>query len=352
MTIKILIVDDSLTEYNLLKTIFEHEPDMKVIGHARNGQEALKQTELLKPDLITMDILMPLMDGFEATRAIMSHHPTPIVVISSAIFDESLKIAFKALEAGALSVIEKPTHLHLNQKYKRMIDTLRAMAEIKVIKRRFHIKHQSHVLNITNSDKHREFEIIAIGTSVGGPQALKIILSNLPADFPVPIVIVQHMTPGFIEGFAKWLNDNTLLKVKNAVDNEVLLGHTVYFAPDNYHLEVQREKNTHLLRAKLSKRPPVSGFCPSATVLLESVAEVCGSHAIGVLLTGMGNDGAQGLLALRHQKGHTIIQDQESAIVFGMPGVAQSLGAAEKIVKLDSIAEYLTKAVKEKIIIN
>jgi two-component system, chemotaxis family, protein-glutamate methylesterase/glutaminase len=348
--ITILIVDDSPTQTQLLKVLFEAEKDMRVIGCAKNGEEAIDMTVKLKPDIITMDIIMPIINGFEATRWIMSNQPTPIVVISSAANDMVLNTTFLALEAGALSVLEKPEDPNSPSfplMRQRIIDTVRNMSQIKVMTRRFHVpkkkglpikKIKAHPIT-TIKIKPGQYEIIAIGVSVGGPQALKTIFSQLSASFPLPIVVVQHMTTGFIQGFTHWLNKYCALTIKNAEDNEILLGGTIYFAPDHHHLHINRRQGK--LVAHLVKSAPVSGFCPSATVLLQSVAKTSGPHAIGILLTGMGNDGAQGLLELKNAKGHTLIQDKESAVVFGMAGVAHSLNAVDKIIALDKLADYL-----------
>jgi len=346
--INILIVDDSMTETIILKNLFEMEDDFRVIGCAQNGKEAIEMVARLKPDLITMDILMPIMDGLEATQKIMSQHPTPIVVISSKLDDREINTTFQALEAGALSVLEKPKGIsspNFHSSRKNIVNTVRAMSEIKVIKRRFPDKksHQSNIISTNNALK--EYELIAIGASVGGPQVLKKILSNLPADFPIPILIVQHMTPGFINGFTQWLNENVPLRVKNAEHQEELRRGAVYFAPDHFHLEVTRVRKK--LVANLVKSNPVSGFCPSATVLLNSVAKVCKENAIGILLTGMGSDGAQGLWELKKVHGHTLIQDPKSTVVFGMAGVAQSLGAVDKVIEIDQFADYLLKITKK-----
>jgi len=349
--IKILIVDDSKTETLLLKSILEAEADMKVIGCASNGREGLKLTALLKPDLITMDLAMPLLDGFEATRLIMSQHPTPIIVISSRLDDSSLNASFKALAAGALCVLEKPDQSKaaaFHSAKRRIIDAVRSMAEIKVIKRRFPITAKANkaaVIKPKPALTKGSFEIIAIGSSVGGPQALKNIFSKLPADFPIPIVVVQHMTPGFIHGFTQWLNKQVDPRVKEAENSELLIPGTVYFAPDNHHLEIIRRNGG--LYAKLTHGLPVSGFYPSANVLLKSVAMAAAKNAIGILLTGMGSDGALGLLDVKNAHGHTFTQDEQSAIVFGMAGVAHSLGAADRSIELDKIADYLVSIVKK-----
>ncbi len=349
--IKILIVDDSRTETRLLKSLFESAPDLQVIGCAQNGEEALKLTASLKPDLITMDLAMPILDGLKAIRLIMSQNPTPIVVISSRLNDFSLNASFKALSAGALAVLDKPqfNSPSFQPGKTRLIETVRCMAEIKVVKRRFQTgpleKRLAHP-ELQYSAPREAFEILAIGSSVGGPQALKAILSKLALDFPIPIVVVQHMTEGFIHSFTQWLDKHVALHVKEAQDQELLLPGTVYFAPDKAHLEIGRRENK--LYAKLSEGKPVSGFYPSVTVLLKSVAKVSAKNAIGVLLTGMGNDGALGLLDLKNAEGHTLTQDPKSAVVYGMAGVAHSLGAVDRIVDLTEIADYLTSLTKIK----
>lgn len=349
--IKILIVDDSATETALLTHIFEEHPDLKVIGCAKNGAEAIKLAPLLKPDIISMDIQMPVMDGLEATRIIMSQFPTPIVVISSKLNDGSLDVTFNALKAGALSVLAKPgnvTSTSFENEKKRITDTIRSMAEINVVRRRAKIKQTTQKAIPPSIPKSlSKPEVIGIGASVGGTQAINAILSALPATFPVPIVIVQHMMPGFISGFSSWLNANTSLHVQNAQHNDILKKGTVYFAPDNFHLEIHRQNAC--LTSKLIKKPPLAGFCPSITVLLQSIAKTCGKHAIGILLTGMGSDGAEGLLALKNAQGHTLIQDKESSVVFGMGGIAETLGAVDRTLRLDQFASYLIKITREDI---
>ncbi len=346
--IKILIVDDSPTEVALLESIFHHEKDFSIVGVAKNGEEAVAKVQVLKPDIITMDILMPVMNGLEATRAIMSRFPIPIVIISSAINNESMPITFEALEAGALAVLAKPIRdndASYTKSRQKIVDMVRSMAEIHVIKRRFFTKKQENKLihKPSSTETKRSYEVIVIGSSVGGPQALKTIFTTLPYDFPLPIVVVQHMTRGFINGFATWLNNNINLTVKIAEDREVLKPGTIYFAQDSYHTEIKREQGKLVI--KLKTGPSVSGFCPSVTVLFQSVARICGSAAIGIILTGMGNDGAQGLLELKKAKAHTLIQDPDSTVVFGMAGVAQSLGAVDKVIELDNMASYLTRVV-------
>lgn len=346
--IRVLIVDDSATETAILKSILESVDNIHVIGTAKNGDEAVKLVPILRPDIITMDIQMPTMNGLEATRLIMEQHPTPIVVISSKLNDERLQPAFQALEAGALTVIDKSFNITsptFAKTSKRIIDLVRTMSEIKVIRKRFHFNKspQKSVYRTELPLTFGHYSLLAIGASVGGPQALKVILTKLPSNFPVPIVIVQHMTPGFINAFAKWLDDSISLHVKTACDGEILQKGCVYFAPDGYHLHVIRAQQNYAANLVVGKK--TSGFCPSVTELLTSVAQTCGHQAVGVLLTGMGSDGAEGLLALKNAGGHTLIQDKQSAVVFGMAGVAQGLHAEDKVVELDGIADYLNKAI-------
>ncbi|MBI2786782.1 MAG: chemotaxis-specific protein-glutamate methyltransferase CheB [Legionella longbeachae] len=342
--IKIVIADDSKTEAALIQHIIESEKDMEVIGIAKNGQEAIELAAKFSPNLITMDIQMPIMDGLEATRRIMDQNPTPIVVISSMVNDESIHATFHILEAGALTALAKPVNIFspsFEESRKHIVDTIRSLSDIHVIKKPLKkLLPEVKTQHKTKPNKRATYEIIGIGASIGGPMALKTILSHLPADFPVPIMIVQHMSKGFIKGFAQWLAKNVNLKVKNAVDHEILEKGTIYIAPELKHMEIDRI-NEQLI-CTLMDGKPVSGFCPSITRLLQSIARVSGKKAIGLLLTGMSDDGANGLLELKKAQGHTLIQDQNSSIVFGMGAVAQSLNAVDHVIALQQIAAYLT----------
>ncbi|HJW86939.1 MAG TPA: chemotaxis-specific protein-glutamate methyltransferase CheB [Candidatus Brocadiaceae bacterium] len=340
--IKILITDDSDTIAALLKTLFEKEPDMRVIGMAKNGRQAVEMSRELRPDIITMDIRMPVMDGFEATRKIMSETPTPIVVVSSSVNDE-LQICFRAIEVGALAVIEKPCSVNLKGFQaisRKLVETVRAMAGVKVVRRYIRQPGIPVEVQVPVSDVPvHAFEIIAVGCSTGGPQALQAILSRLPAGFSTPIAVVQHMSQGFLLGMVEWLQKITPVELKLAEDGEILQTATVYFAPENKHLVLKRTAGR--LTSGLTSDPPVGQFRPSATTLFQSAARVCGKNAIGLLLSGMGDDGATGLLEMRNAGAHTVIQDKESSVVFGMPGSALALNAVDKVVELNGIALYL-----------
>ncbi|MES0372606.1 MAG: chemotaxis-specific protein-glutamate methyltransferase CheB [Mariprofundaceae bacterium] len=361
--IRVLIVDDSLVVAMLLKGMLDAEPDIEVVGHAHDGREGVRMAQKLKPDLITMDINMPHMDGFEATREIMATQPTPIVVVSASVDDEELQVTFRAIGAGALAVLEKPTGQsdpNFAKNRDELVDTVRAMSAVKVVRREKKArrlvesgefsagelkKSYSGALPARLSEREGEpFDLVAIGCSTGGPQALSEIVSKLPASFPAPIMVVQHISSGFMSGLVSWLDSIGPLSVKIAENGEKLLPGWIYMAPDGQHLLANRI-NGHLI-ASLNSAPPVGQFRPSATPLLQSVAKQCGAKAIGVMLSGMGSDGADGMKEMHDAKAHTFVQDEESSVVYGMPGSALKAGAVDMVVNLSEIGAYLTKLVK------
>lgn len=347
--IRILIAEDSNVVALLLKAIFSQEPDMEVVGHARNGQEAVRMNQELRPNLITMDIRMPVLDGFEATREIMSTTVTPIVVVSSSVNNEELRTTFRAIEEGALAVIEKPRgigHPDFESIRNELISTVRAMAEVKLVRRllRRQIINPNDIPIAPNAGNSCPYELIAIGCSTGGPQALHALLSALPTSFPAPIAIVQHISPGFIGGMVTWLEGQSSLTVKLAEENEPLLPGIVYLAPDAQHLLVTRIGQQ--LRASLNNGDAVNLFRPSATPFLQSVAKVCGNKAIGGMLSGMGADGASGLLELRNAGGRTFAQEPDSCVAAGMPKSAIAMNAVEQIISLENLALHLQQLTK------
>lgn len=340
--ISILIAEDSKVIALLLKGILEAEPDMKVVGVAEDGAKAIQMARDLKPDLVTMDIHMPQVDGFAAIRTIMAENPVPIVVVSSLSSGTERDVTFRAFEEGAVAVIEKPHNLHdsdFERTRKQLVETVRVMAEVKVVKRRLNAQRPAEVIGPCVLRPRGEYKMLAIGCSTGGPQVLHRILSALPADFPIPVVVVQHITHGFIGGLAEWLQGHTALKVKLAENGEQLRHSSIYFAPDDYHLLIAKSRNG--FRARLENGEPVRGFMPSVDQLLHSIAQSCSGQAIGLLLTGMGDDGARGLLEMKRSGCHTLIQDEASSVVFGMAGSALALDAVDRIVALKEISGYL-----------
>ena len=340
--IRILIAEDSKVIALLLSGIFENEPDMKVVGVAADGAKAIQMSRDMRPDLVTMDIHMPQVDGFAAIRTIMAENPVPIVVVSSPASGTEQDVTFRAFEEGAVAVIEKPQTLSdsdFERTRRQLVETVRAMAEVKVVKRRLNSQRPAERAGTCVLLPRGEYKVLAIGCSTGGPQTLHYILSALPADFPIPVVVVQHITHGFIGGLVEWLQGHTALKVKLAENGEHLRPSTIYFAPDDYHLLIARNRNG--FKVKLENGKQVRGFMPSVDQLLHSIAQNCSGQAIGMLLTGMGDDGARGLLEMKRSGCHTLIQDEASSVVFGMGGSALALDAVDRIVELKKIPDYL-----------
>lgn len=334
----VLIVDDSPTLRHLIRSILESDPDINVIGEAMNGKEAVDKCKRLSPDIITMDIRMPHMDGFQATEQIMSEVPKPILVLTSTMSDRELSITYKAIESGALMVVSKPKISKcLQTDAEHLVSTVKALADVNVLKRK---ARQLPVIPPPipglRMKKNEDIGIIAICASTGGPPVIQSILSGLQADFPIPIVIVQHISNGFTTSMVKWLDETVPLSVKEAENHEYLEAGTVYFAPDNTHLKISSVKTVHLVET-----PKIQGHRPSGTVLFNSVAHQYRRRGVGVLLTGMGSDGAEGLKALHNAGGYTIVQDEPSCIVFGMPQKAMELGAADDILPPDEITARL-----------
>lgn len=343
-TIRVLLAEDSPTARHHLADMINQSPGMRVVGEARDGEEVLALVEELKPDVVSMDIRMPRMDGLEATRQIMTRNPTPIVVVS-ALLDADIHLSFEALEAGALAVVEKPPARHdpsFPDKQRQLVNTLAAMAGVHVVRRWENLPGR-------NGTEPSEFaasapvkpEVIAIGASAGGPSALSTMLSSLPADLPVPVVVVQHMLDEFVPGLARWLNDGSPLKVRVASDGMILEPGVVHLSSGAAHLTVARRGDG--LVARLITAQGAYRYRPSVDVLFESVATTCGASAIGMLLTGMGDDGAAGLLAMRQAGGRTFAQDKSSCTVFGMPAAAIELGAVEQVLPLNRLSNVILK---------
>lgn len=344
--IRLLIVDDSATVAQFMQTIFSSQPDFEIVGIAMNGKEAVAKTKKLKPDVITMDVVMPIMDGLEATQTIMENNPTPIVIVSSKANDKDLNIAFEAMAAGALTVIEKPyggtaSDSEIGRKY--MVETVRNLSDIKVITRRRKKCTKAIPVDVPKAANSKK-SIIALGASTGGPLTLKTILEKLPATFPLPIVIVQHISNGFTAGLTHWLDNQCEINIKLAEHNETLLPGNAYFAPDQHQLHICKKSDKLYCSLKTCSKKQL--FCPSVNELFTSLADNCGDCVIAGLLTGMGSDGALGLLSLAQKGSKTFIQDEASCAVYGMPKEALKLQATNTIVKLEEITQFISNEAK------
>ena len=342
--IRVLIVDDSTPVALLLEAVLHRQPGVAVVGRAGNGAEALVLTRRLRPDVITMDLNMPGMGGIEAIQRIMEELPTPIVVVSTAAEADS----FRALEVGAVAVFggpPTPGHPRAESMARELAELLHAMAGIKLITRR-----PAGPTTMAGLTQPMEIEadpadlprLVAMAASTGGPQALATVLRELPASFPLPILVVQHISPGFVNGMVEWLDENIPLQARVAREGEQIRPGCVLVAPDDRHLIVE-QFGTKLV-ARLRQGEPISRHRPSATPLFASVAQALGRRAIGLVLTGMGSDGASGLAELCRAGALTIAQEPRSCVIDSMPQAAIDAGAVSEIVPLSQIARRLKAA--------
>jgi two-component system, chemotaxis family, protein-glutamate methylesterase/glutaminase len=340
--IRVLVVDDSALMRKLIPAILARDPSIEVVGTAMDGAFALKKIEELHPDVVTLDLEMPRMDGMETLRLIMRRAPLPVILFSTH-STEGAYCTMKALALGAVDFIAKPADAaagHLETIADQLID------KIKIAKRAVGRKLPHPVVAIDPPNQKKATRsplppnrIVAIGISTGGPNALQFVLSQIPSDFPASVLVVQHMPEGFTEMFARRLDECCALDVHEAKSGDLLLAGRVLICPGNRHLMVRRMPRGDL--AILSDAPPVNGHRPSVDVLFHSVAQEFALTAVGVLMTGMGEDGAEGLGAIKAAGGMTIAQSEESCVVGGMPRAAIVKGYANKIVPLDSLGAFL-----------
>ena len=346
--IRVLVVDDSRTQRDLLTHVLSSEPDIELAAIVEGGQAALDYLAGAdpRPDVALMDIHMPQLDGFETTRRIMESQPLPIVICTATADPQELAIAFRAMEAGAVACIEKPrspTDADYGPCIRHLLQTVRLMSEVKVVRRWPRPRPTLTTVPAVQAAAADTVRFIGIGASTGGPPVLQTILGGLPKSFPVPILIVQHIARGFLPGMVDWLNQTTGLKIRIASHGIVAEPGHAYIAPDDFHLAA-----TASGRILLAREPAENGLRPSVSYLFRSLAHSCGAGAIGVLLTGMGKDGAQQLKLMKDRGALTIAQDRESSIVHGMPGEAIAIDATVQILPADRIADALVIHVKRK----
>lgn len=338
--IEVLVVEDSTVTRQFLVHLLESDPKIRVIGAVADGQDALDFVQRSCPDVILMDIHMPRVDGFEATRAIMETRPVPIVICSSNSNVKDTAIVFRALEAGAIACVEKPfspDSEDFEVRVAHLLETVRLMSEVRVVRR---TTRPPPARGPGSGPQPRPAampgKLIGIGASTGGPPVLQTILAALPKDFPVPVLVVQHIARGFLAGMAGWLGETTGLQIHIASHGTLPLPGHVYLAPDDFHMGVGPGG-----RIVLSHGQAENHVRPAVSFLFRTLAQAYGADAVGVLLTGMGRDGATELKEMKDGGAATIAQDLDSSVVHGMPGAAIALQAAGQVLPPDRIAAAL-----------
>ncbi|MCU0490655.1 MAG: chemotaxis-specific protein-glutamate methyltransferase CheB [Chloroflexaceae bacterium] len=367
MPLRLLIVDDSALTRNVLRELFESDPEVQVVGAARSGQEALRMVAELRPDVVTMDVQMPGMDGIETTERLMAYHPTPILVLTSTLSRQEVDITFKMLEVGALEVVEKPTlsdQVALTRARTELTRKVKLLARVKVVthlrgRRRLEQQGSSRVATaappprttpavamptlppptVNASPSLAGFPVVVIGASTGGPKVIRQLLAGLPTNFGAAVVVVQHISRGFSQGMVEWLGEVSGPKVVLAQEGMPVVAGRVLVAPDSAELLFSRLGTVHLTGQQLLIQHP------AVDITMQAAAEVFGARTLGVLLTGMGRDGAAGMQSIRRAGGHTIAQDQASCSIYGMPKAAVDLGAVHEILAPDEIIQTLIRRV-------
>ena len=331
--IKLLLADDSAVIRAILKQILADDKRFSVVGEAANGADAVAKTKLLNPDLIIMDINMPVMDGLEATRTIMQESPTAIVIFST---EDSAKYGFKGISAGAIEMIKKP-------------DLSSSSAEFyNNFKEKLYLIGSKNLKNPAEEAENQpneetasgNFNIIMVGASTGGPVAVQTLLQNLGKDIGVPILLTQHIDASFAAHYAPWLSETTNMDVHFAEDYEVCKNGVVYVAPADYHMGISKDLDGNYI-IRLNKEAEVHFLRPAVDPMFISGAKVAGEKCIGILLTGMGKDGADGCIELKKHGAYTICESEESCAVFGMPKAAIDAGAAKKVLSVKEIGKYV-----------
>ena len=333
--IKVLIIDDSSLMRQALKSVLEEDPSVEVIGAAKDGKEGVEKAFALKPDVITMDLKMPVMSGVEAIEKIMEEMPIPIIVVSSMETD----VIVKALSIGAMDFVAVTADIETISK--ELVEKIKIASRVRPL-RRMKLKPC-----IPSSAKgvlgKKASSVVVIGVSTGGPQALQEVTTKLPKDFHGGILVVQHMSKGFIDGLAEWLNATSCLEVRVAKAGDELKTGVIFLAPDSYNMYISKD-GIIMLKEYTGK---ALAHTPSIDETMKSVAESYGEDSVGVIMTGMGQDGVAGIKAIRKAGGRTIAQDQASSVVFGMNKVAIEAGLIDKIVSLSNIADEITNSVRQ-----
>lgn len=345
--IRVLIVDDSAYSRQTIRKMLETDPDIEVAGISSDGIDAMTKTIKLRPDLITLDLEMPKMDGFSFLRWLMKKRPTPVIIVSS--YSDS-KTVFKALELGAVDFVAKPPKMPSKEFHTMERDLLGKVKGIKKLRMDKLTKNlellegESTQLSSLARSGHG-IEVVAIGSSTGGPAALKVILTRLPSDFPAGIVVSQHMPKGFTDSFAERLDSISKVHVREAKDGDEVERGRVLICPGGFHMLFSK-KGRRIVTA-IKEPTNTDKYIPSVDMMMSSAAEVFGPKTMGIVLTGMGSDGIEGMLEIKKVGGYTIAESEDSATVFGMPSEVIKAGAAEKVLPISEIPAEIIRLIRE-----
>jgi two-component system chemotaxis response regulator CheB len=343
--IRVLLVEDSPVTLVILRRILNSSAQIEVVGEARTGLDALELIPKVQPDVICTDLHMPKMDGLEFTSEVMALYPRPILVISSWVQEEDSPHVFQLLEAGALDIFPKPSAgLSMEDKLlnQELMNKIQILSGVKVFKKKRKSSFPIKSLDAYSAKSYLKPEIIAIGASTGGPQAINELLAQLPSNFSIPVICIQHICLGFLQGFLDWLASSCRLPIKIAQPGNLPKPGTIYFPPEQQHLELDDKG-----RFICSDSQPLEGHRPSVTVTFKSVAKFYGRATVGILLTGMGRDGAEGMQCIAQAGGLTIAQDEATSVIFGMPKEAIDLGAAKLVLPIQAIAPRLLELLQK-----
>ncbi len=344
-SIRIVIADDSMFMRTVIRKILENDPEIRVVGAARNGKEAVRLVKELKPDLVTLDIEMPVMDGMTALRTIMKESPCPVMMISSLTVEGS-RATLEALDLGAVDFIPKVGNDLSGQGSllrRSLLEKVKACAGSSVkSSRKAVVRRPGGNLPTVLPPHGSPVEIVAIGASTGGPKALQDVIPYLPATFPAVVLVAQHMPEGFTRTFAERLNSISHIPVHEAKEGDLLRPGRVLIAPGGRHLSVKRGKGTFPV-VHISREPVDAPYRPSVDVMMRSVSEVYQERALAVMMTGMGHDGRDGMQKIKQRKGRTLAQDRKSCVVFGMPGAVMEVGIVDQVVPLSHLAQTIVQ---------
>ena len=344
--IRVLVVDDSAYIRKVVREMLSNSPFIEVVGTARNGIEALEMVETLRPDVVTSDLVMPELDGVGFVTRQMHRRPLPIVLVSSA--DEAGAEVLAALEAGAVEFVPKPTALATEKMFEvrgRLIETIKTAASVDAGKLVPETKvAASEPQRVAPAVRSNKFDAVVLGISTGGPQALRYVIPQLPADFPVPIAIVMHMPVGYTAMYAAKLDDISRLKVSEAIEDDELRPGSVLLAPAGKHLYFKR-RSDGTVRTRLSLRPHDTLHRPSVDIMFGAASEMFGRRTLGIVMTGMGTDGRAGASRIKESGGTIFAESESSCVVFGMPGAVVEAGLADRVVPLEKMAQVLLEVV-------